>query len=266
MGFRDQYYPQTVAVLITRNGESAPDPSGNRMPITSAVDTLGVLGTLAPQVIRILENFQNRTGSIDDVRGAANERYVDQDGFFTPDAAELSTALSDVLPWKDYVAGYPRDDNAAARTTLSHAGTYYVPWLPPRAFSAFSETDLQVFLRSMMTDWQHCVDASAAGIRASANTSQPMPAVNIQIFWAAVRRLCTTMDVIDTNPPLDFFERVKGAVSTALDQSAEFAGKAAAGLAEKTGEIVGNFGKGFFDQAGILSLAVAGIAVFLFVK
>lgn len=265
MGFRDEYYPQTVALMIQRYGESAPDSSGNRLPITTPIQTLGVLGSLAPHVIRILESFQSRQGVSAEVRGALPERFVDGSGFADYTAGQLGEVITSLLPWKDYVAGIPKPGYPPARTTLARTGQYFVPWLPSGFVGSWQETDLQTFLRQMMFDWQAAVDASAEGIRSQANTNDPMTPINNATFWAAIRRLTSTMDVIDENPPRDFFDRVKGAVSTALDQSAQFAGEAAAGLSQKAGEIAGNFGKGFFAEAGILSLVVAGIAVYIFV-
>lgn len=291
MGFRDEFYPQTVAAMIQRNGEAAPDALGNRLPITKAVETIAILGTLSPHIVRILEQFQQRMDA--PKIGAMRETYVTAAGFMNlADAPAPISAPGEIEPmfggdivandrkwrdafnlvtWKEYLAGFPKPGKPYARTPVSRLGQgYWVPWMPAVRVESWAETDLYTFLCQMVGEWQMAVDAGAAGIRAQANANNPMSSANNAAFWSTIRRLTASMDVIDENPPRDFFDRVKGAVkqsvNDSLDKTAEFAGEAAAVLAEKTGEIAGKFTQGFFAEAGITAIVVAGLAIYLFIS
>lgn len=282
MGYRDQFYPQTVAALIQRFGESAPDASGNRLPITTATQTIAILGTLSPHVVRVLREYNERVTDGDGPFGAMPVGLVDSEGFLRSDPQEfeigggggpfglsgvkVTTVANQVISWEDYVAGYPDlNTRPSNRAPLGQLG-FRTVWMPDVVFESFAETDILAQLRQMMADWQHAVDASADAIRSNVDVSASMGKTQNATFWAAIRRLCTTMDIVDENPPLAMFERVKQAVNSSIDQTAEWTGKAAADLATKVGETAGNLGKGFFAEAGITAIVVAGIAVYMFIK
>ncbi len=264
MGWRDNWYPHAVAAMIQLRGEAAPDAQGNRLPITRALDTIAIMGQVSPPLVRAIEKFMAGENGLPSK--AINAENVDSDGTITADSpVAYANAIRNGISIADYVAGYGDARSAHLRSTSPDAGaTRYTIWLVD---SISMEDGLLGFCRQAMADWQAVVNASSAAIVANAmNVEGGMSSSDNATFWAALRRLCTDLDVIAENPPERTLDKMKGAISDALDKSAEFAGQSAAKLSQKAGEIAGNFGKGFFETAGVTSLVVAGIAVWLFVK
>lgn len=264
MGWRDTWYPYAVAAMIQLRGESAPDAFGNRLPVTRALDTIAIMGQVSAPLVRAIEKFMTGENGLPSKAIAA--KHVDSDGTFILDSPlGAATAIRDGISIADYVAGYGAPNAAHLRSVEPEPdATRYTIWLVD---GLSNEDGLLGFCRQALADWQATVNASSAAIVANAlNLETPMSKVDNAAFWGALRRLCTDLDVIAENPPERTLDKMKGALSDALDKSAEFAGQSAAKLSQKAGEIAGNFGKGFFETAGVTSLVVAGIAVWLFIK
>lgn len=266
MGFREQFYPQTVGSMIQRYGEAKPDSNGNRLPITSGIASIGIIGALAPHVVRVLDDLQGQGSVPTAIRGAVFADYVNPDGTIK-DLSMWTLLFNDAsvrMSHKDFLAGVPDPVNPWKRGHL-WGGGFYTIWIPSEVFGT-EETARLNFARQMIREWQRAVDASAAGIRQSPNANDSFPPEYNAAFWLAVRQLCSSMDVLDENPPQDYFDKVKASVNYSIDQTATWAGKAAADVAGKVGEIAGNVAGGFFKEAGVTAIAVAGIALYLFVK
>lgn len=251
-----------IAALIQLRGEGARDAVGNRLPLISALDTIPILGRYAPMLQDCIGQLQDHHGA---PRGAIDVQYVGDDGLVDGGFAAAS-AIANRIKLVDYLAGYGADGRAHERRlslTATKAYTFYVGEL----FSNMAETGLVSFHRQAIADWQRGINASASAIRHNAmNLTAPMAAVDNAAFWAAIRSLASSLSVIKANPPEDVFDRIKGATSDALDKTGTFIGESAAKLAEKAGEIAGHTAQGFFAEAGIASMLVAGLAVYMVIK
>lgn len=124
------------------------------------------------------------------------------------------------------------------------------------------------FLKQAIADWQKMCDGVSAGIiNGDPDMSIPSALDEIQLFWSAFGAWCSDMDVLEESPPptIDVAEELRNVAGTA----SEFIGKAAATVAEQVGEVAGRtvagLTGGFFENAGLLSVAVAALAVYLFI-
>jgi hypothetical protein len=102
-----------------------------------------------------------------------------------------------------------------------------------------------------------------ASARHTTDTSNTLA---VSTFLAALRSVCADLDVLAENPPMTTADKIKGAALSALHETEQWAGRTAADLSAEVGKLAGNVASGFFSQAGLLSLTVAGLAVYLFVK
>lgn len=251
-----------IAALIQIRGEAARDPVGHRLPMITPLDTIAVLGRFSPMLATAIGGLQDHHGA---PRGAIDVAHVDGDGLLIGGLAAAS-AVANRISITDYLSGYGVPGRAYERKkapTASTRYTFYVGEFLPNV----AETFLVVAHRQAVAEWQRGIDASVAALRNSPTdiTRTIQPADNAA-FWTAIRQLASSLDAIHANPPEDVFSRIKGATSDALDKTGHFVGEAAATISNKVGEIAGQAAEGFFSKAGLTSMVVAGLAVYMVVS
>lgn len=258
MGFRDTWYPNTVGAMIRLRGEARPDVRGNRLPITGMIETIPILGLLSGPLIDAIKNFQE---SQDATPGALPIDLVNQDG--TIKASAVLLAASQLISVEKYVAGYGDPAQPHARQVDKDLDSAYYTFYIQDSLAA--AVDHVMAFRDALRSWQRAVDVSSAAIVTRPfDLTGSLVSEDNATFWLSVRELCVTLDAIAAVPPpvVDYTE----AIAEALHKTEEFVGKTAAQIAGEVGKGAGLVAKGFFAEAGLTSLFVAGIAVYLFVR
>lgn len=251
MGFRDTWYEATRDALRSIRGEGPLGPDGVAIALVTGLDTISVLGQLAPAVVNAIKAWNRHQGNQD---GVLRSVFVDDDG-------HGKTTIGPTIPVESYVAGYGELPTAWRRSQTRSGDTYEI------SFIADDEPDLFGFLRTAVNHWQRAIDASVSAIRScGVAVTNTAGSLEIKVFWAAIRDLCTDLDVLHENPPQPYWDKIRAAAIDSVHQTEQWAGKTAAELAAEAGKLAGNVGKGFFAEAGALSLVVAGIAVWLFIR
>ncbi len=155
-------------------------------------------------------------------------------------------------------------------TPAIDAARTYEPWLYD--FNGADTVSLN-FGYQLMSDWQACVDASANMITlGGANVIGVADVDAVSVFWSKLGALCSDLDVMNENPPPTEADKVKAGmeytynkVGALADKAASAVGDAAGRLAAKVGEMAGQvgggFAHGFLSQAGLITAAVCGLAV-----
>lgn len=261
MAWADTWITNARTALCALRGDGPTGVDGQPLPNLSPVDTISVVGQVAPGVRNALVNFHRQANQRDAATAAIASGQLDADG--TPTNGLLVDLPGNTISATAYLAGFPQPGAEYRRGLTAGAwalGQTYEPWTG-------SESQLLSFVDQCMTDWAKLCDASAAAILAhGADLTTPWQTEEAQAFWAALGAVCSDLDVLNENPPVDMGTAIVGALRYSLHQTEEFLGKSVAQVSEEVGTAAGNVAKGFFDNAGLLSVAVAGIALFLFLK
>lgn len=251
------WYPFATQALRNLRGEGRAGADGVTMPLLHASDGISVLGQLSPGIVNAVSRFstQMRTPI---VRSDA----VDSDGTLVIDQTNIGSLQS--ISAKEYVAGigYPGQPYMRAPTA---GADLYEPAILHNAITG-DENQLLSFVRQLMGDWQRAVDAAAVMLSLAATSDDIADSGAVSVFLSSVRALCSDLDVLNENPPLTTADKIKGATLDALHTTEKFAGEAAANIAQEAGTLAGNVAEGFFAKAGVTSLVVAGLAVYLFIR
>lgn len=279
MGWADTWIEAARVALIgvRPGGPMSTSPSGSgwagddtggggvQLPALSASDMLGVVGAVSPGVVGALNSWASgAAGSV-----AVRSDLPDSDGRVSPELlAEFAATIG--MNARDYLAGFTAADRrtpwlrSPTPLGLDDAGTTFTVWMT----TTFKEPALLAFVKQLVSDHTTLCDAVAYAIQAApaGGAQQPSDAANVRNFWSALGGLCSTLDVLQENPPTSAVDVVKGALQSALHATEEFVGKSLADVSAEAGKAAGNVAHGFFDNAGLLSVAVAGIALFLALK
>jgi hypothetical protein len=260
------------------------DVFGRPIPAIAAKHTIGVLSKF---VAGIDDAIRRLTGRDNCVRST----NVDGDGILTVDAqiTQDNLGISDSIPNAKYIGGVGSSDQPFRRLPLDAAldaggirvanvpflrEITFEPALDQNALKA-EETDLMQELHQCMRFWQRAVDASARAFTNHANNVSALMSNDEAFeFWDAIGKVAGSLDAQQANPPIDTFDAVKQATKDALHEServveqaaqdgAEIAGEVAARAGDAAGKAAGSFAKGFFNQATLVSLIVAGVAVYI---
>jgi hypothetical protein len=281
MGWRDKWYPDTLAALSRIRGDGPSDEdSGDTYPAISSIDAIAIFGMIAKSTATALGNFHKS------VNGSSNPN--DFDGGLAPigpliqrsDWIDHETGISFLhglsvspgsdptsgdAPWIDittYLSYVPRDDAAIRSRSNDPADPTFEPCLTNN-----NESDILSFVHQMMNEYSHVCNAAVAGIMAAgSDASQPMALAEAAGFWSAVRAWCVDLDVLNENPPEPTYDKIVGALHAAIAKTGEFIGKSAAEIAEQVGKTAADVTSGFFGEAGPIALAVTGIVVYLFLR
>ncbi len=258
MGWLDTWYPNAQAAIGGLRGLGATGSDGVAMSLLTGTDTIGVLGQLSPAVVGAIKSFESKTAG-----DAFADRVVASDQLNIDGSIDNIGALSDSsnsITVEAYVAGFGDAGSAYRRSVIPGTATYEI-------FLASDEEDLFSLLRGAMESWQACCDASASAIEScGVDTSALVSTQSLATFWQCVRVLAGNLDQLNSNPPTSYADRIKESAIAALHKSETFAGEAAAALSHEVGNAAGNVAHGFFDTAGMTSVIVAGIAVFLYLR
>lgn len=261
MGWRDTWYPFAIDAMRSIRGDSSVGDDGAIMPRLIASDGIAMLGQVSGAVVNACRSFDQQINKNLAGHGAMSSAQLD-DGIFYVDAS-----IGDPGPffaWDNYIAGAGTPGAAYRRSPIMRGPTFE-PWIVHDPITG-DETALLSFLRSMIGDWQRCVDAAANMIATVPTVSTQTSPGQASEFLAALRGLCVSLDVLRENPPVSSARKIRDAALEALRDTEEFAGKAAADIAGSVGQGAGLVAHGFFSEAGVTSLVVAGIAVWLWVK
>jgi hypothetical protein len=267
MGWRDKWYLGMMAAMRSLRGDGQVGTDGIRMPLLQASDGIAILGQISPAVVRVLKRQSENNGKLSGL--AMRSDLLTPSGILNlselgiGDIADAATP-SGSIPIVDYVAGWGASGSAYKRSPVVNGPTFEM--FQARDGIVGNDTAIIGFQRTMMASWQRGVDAAAAALSLVPDVRNPMDVGVAIAFFSAVRSLCADLDVLQDNPPPDRWEQIVGATRSAVDATEEFAGKAAANIAQEIGHASGLVAKGFFAEAGITSLMVAGIAVWLFLK
>lgn len=278
MTFSDKWLTDVRTAIGGLRGWGAPDSRGVRMPCLTGLDTIGVLGQLSPSVVSAVRTFQRQVNGNDLANFVVESSEVGSDGH--PDTGTGHQILDGItgsnafVAWQarvgrleitQYVAGYGYAPHAYKRSVIPGTSTFE-PFYVSRLIVS-DEDQLYSFVRGLMADWQRAIDASAAAIQSVSNdTAGLIGPAQLRTFWGCITSLCSSLDTLEENPPVTDSEKLKGAALDALHKTEAWAGQVAADLANEVGKAAGAVTKGFFSGAGALSLVVAGLAVWLFVR
>lgn len=270
MGWSDTWIHDTRAALISIRGEgSTSTTDAQLLPAISGLDTVSIIAQITPAVIsacvRALgtstEKFAVDSGHISDDGGSGEGFKARAQQVFGVVTNFLGITGAKYISANDYLAGWPSDPpyrrSPLSTTTADTWEIYYDN----------GEPSLLAFCRDTIREWQRMCNASAAGIMAgAANILGPMGVDEATEFWDAVQEICGSLDSLSENPPLSTYDKVAGAMRAALISTEQFVGKSLADVSEEIGKTAANVTEGFFKEAGLLAVAVAGIALFLYVR
>jgi hypothetical protein len=261
--WQTDWYPAVLAAMRSLRGDGTTGTDGNVMPLLLPADGIAILRQVSPGLISALTANSRLNG--DGFAGkAVRSDLLDEDGTLYPLVA-MSRAGADggFISISDYVAGigFP---GYAYRRSLVLGGDLYEIFL----IDALTGTESQLLsvCRQAVGDWQGAVDAAAVMLSMAASTDQYADNGAVSAFLSRLRGLCSDLDVLRENPPVTPADKVKAAAVSALHDTEQFVGQAAADIAAEAGTGAGLVAKGFFAEAGATSLAVAGLAVYLVIR
>lgn len=269
MGWTDEWYVNTRTALIAIRGEGPRSAADAQMlPAISGLDTVAIVSQITPGLIsacvRALgtskEKFAVDSSHISDDGGAGTGFAARAQAVFGFLPNLLGVSGPKYIDAAAYLGGWP-SDVAYKRSPLSttSSDTYEI-------YYDNGEPDLLAFCREAVDEYQRLCNASAAGIiDNAANIIGPMGSDEANEFWNALQAICGTLDSLGENPPMSTYDKVAGAMRAALTSTEQFVGKSIAQVSEEVGKAAGNVTAGFFEQAGLLAVAVAGIALYLYV-
>lgn len=292
------WLPATLDAVRQIAGNGANDPvTGNPMPNLSAIDTIALIGIVSPAVVSAINRFNSQYNDVSDAKKAVVvSSNVQPNGQLNGAAAILAGSTGDAF---DVITA------GATQAIWSDAGSYLqfspdpaysgqqsaTPWRrysvwdamagmmgdTPNSFEPYAvDADdnkgtgtVLGFLRQLISDYQHMIDASASAIATNAaNTTNPAPPDDLGTFIRSLGAVCSDLDVLGENPPAAV--DISGALRYALSKSSEFAGKAVAEIANEVGKTAGNVGAnllgGFLENAGLMSILVVGLVGYLYLR
>jgi hypothetical protein len=271
----EQWLPNARAALTKLRGESGPDSRGNRHPAITALDTIPILAQFSGPLQRAIEKFIDSEG----VSTKRAFRTTDVDGPFIVfrGITEAAEQIDAAIGIDAYLAGYGRPGAGWERNLIAPPDpndpswtdnierTYYTIAIAEGRLS--NETEILSFHRATVGIWQRCIDASANAIRSiGIDVNSQIAVAENETFWRAITSLCINMDTIAENPPQAMTSKLLDATKHALKESSHAAGELAAGAANFAGEIAGKTVGGFLSEANMLTLVVAGLAVYWFAR
>lgn len=265
MGWRDTWYPNTMAALCELRGRGPLGSDGIATPLIKSVEAIAVLGSVTKPIANALTSFQCANGVDDNCSSVYPSLYV-SNGRLTNSAYVIPGISGQIRPMAKYLGGYAPDKTQPWRRQISGEGsaTYEIGY---GSSKLVAETALFMEARQLIAAWDRMCEAAASALRSSGtDVNRTIAASDAAALFMALRQVCTSLDILKENPPTSTYDKVKGAASETLNQVADFAGEAAADLAGKVGETAGRIGEGFFREAGFMSYLVAGIAVLLFMR
>jgi len=288
MGYSDVTYMAVKSALTSASGTGPVGDDGQPMPNMSPMDMFAVLGWATPMMAKAIDNFNAQYNAGSDGNAAI---LVGADGQpqypgSTSDAGmwEVQPASGSYLASGPYLASPVADPNRPwlrMPDPATPSGVYTV-WLTPQsvldAVGVGSPAEpILSFVEQTIADWQKMCDAVGAAIIASdgVNLTAASGADEISLFLSAFGAWCSDMDSLSEQPPVstDISGALRSAAASTVDwvgnaaaKAGEVAGDLGARVAEGVGKTAAGLANGFFSQAGLISVVVAGVVVYLFVR
>jgi len=227
--------------------------SGDKIPSASVID----LSSGSPL------NTATTTSDLEEI--AAN---VDADAVGLGQQIDSGDVAS--IDAQSYLAGLASQNYAWVRYNVKVTSTELVaatpesfgftPWVP-------DGSDQLSGLRDLIDEYQRELVTVSYFVVTYGN--QTVPAKQADDFHNAMTTLCAKCDAVVETTVASLGDRIQGGLRAALGKSEDAvqaigkaAGKAAAELGNIAGQTAGQFASGFFSQATLLTLAVAGVAVY----
>lgn len=277
MGYVEQY-AAIVGELIKLRGDAGIDSTGNRVPLMTGDDTVGVLGlytrgliaAISRRGIIVASAFATADGKITSGLSAdasasdvASAYLIAKSHTRTP--AQYLAARASSPSWRRLC---PADSAEIAAARAAGYG-YVVTFEPVRDLQGIRDDQLEqiYFLRESIDEYERALYASSSAfaLYGAGKISKDAAAT----FLLAIRQLGRSLDVMSENPPTTFVQDLRGALkasagatAVALEEGAKTAGEWAANVADTAGRVAGGFTGGFLANAGLLTLVIAGVVVY----
>jgi hypothetical protein len=272
-----QLYIDLRTTLVKERGESTTGRTGASLPKTFAHEPFIWLAELFPDVRRALElegdsafafigksqtEYMQLTGAYGsplDAIGALGTGFVDRQAAY---AAAISVKDIPLTEWM--ARGKLYGDDATIRLFKPAGFPFSIPY---HIGGVKSSADGREALRYLLGKWNECIRQAGVALGNMARFPTMGPDQTRE-WWSAMYQLMTAIAVTVELPRPDFAERFKAAARHALDKSAEAAGQLAADAATFIGDVTGTategFTRGFFENAGMTSYLVVGLAIFIY--
>lgn len=287
MGYTD-YLDSAMSKLVELLGGDAANGHTSvtrELPLLRALDYTTFLTQFSASVVHAV-TANNAVGAADAAHDyVPRSDLVDSSGVFTGEQADsvalqfgrngilVATYVSGIgmsgQEWLRTVNAQASADDDGAFTQLA-AGTYYTPCTLATSDTSGGEGNIPA-VRELMIRWQRCVDICAQAVASDGGANAQQPPGTTEGYYQALGQLALYLDVLAENPPnmatfTDAFSYAKTKVEGAVKDIAQDAGQAAAWVGNQAGTAAGAFAKGFFNQATLVTLVVAGIAVFVLLR
>jgi hypothetical protein len=276
MGWLDTWLPNTQAALTQILGSGGTSADGTTMPAIRSIDTITILGQITPGLIDALKRYTTGINGADASQAAVLSSLTTTDG--TPNfngsivgAVAAATLGGGSKPYVDaatYLSYAPKPNEhprVRCKTMEYLDGDTYALWV--------KDTDSQDlayygFVSQAIADYQSAVDAAASAITENAvDITQPAPDDSNSAFWSALVQLCSDLDTLNEVPPATLSaDLMAKALGYSLHQTEQWVGKTVAQAAGEIGELAANVTEGFFSTAGLMSIVVVGLVIFMYVR
>ena len=251
MAYVDQY-PAIVAKLVSVRGSfGAVDSTGAALPAMTAQDMTALLalvfGGLKAGITKSCDliapvSVCDDSGVVKDTTSAGVWGHeVSVDAYLAGVGGTL---------------GHQRTPSDAFVADVAGA---YEPALMPNLIKG-EETGILGFAWQAVDDYNACLVVGAGAFLSY--PSGPVATNMAQTFLCSFRALCADIDTLGEASPVSLADALKGAIGAAANASAKSAGELAAAVGNAAGEVGGSFLEGFLGNAGIVSLALAGVVLY----
>lgn len=256
------------------------------IPAITSTDMLAAITLFTSGVVNAVYRISDPSSALLGVDSSSvrclNTQFIADDG--TPNVDELrklgaAKLAADWYGWdsvspdflgidaKRYVSGYANTSEGWQRSLVPNESEGVFPFF---GVTRSDDLELLAFLRSTMRAWERVI----AAIRSSIDSYGLTRIVSLDAgaeFFVALTSLGSSLDVCGENPPSSYdvhgaFMASIDAVGHTLESASRVAGETAGKLANIAGSAAGEAAKGFLDTAGISTLAVAAVAVYIAVQ
>jgi hypothetical protein len=240
MGYDDKYR-EVSAELVRLRGSLGVDAIGYEVPALTPSDMIGALAIYAKGVIDSVKR------NSDLIAGVGS---VDASGSLTGPPLLTTTA-------EKYVAG-----TAASAAIPYRRNVNGVAFEPARSATIVLDQKLYLIpqLRTLMVSYERALDAITSASMLYGMSGKPNLDAVIE-FMLALRFVGSDLDLLRAVPQLNF----TAALKQTLLAAPKVIGEAAASVVNAAGEGVGDLLWGFLKASNIVTIAVVGVAVYVWV-
>lgn len=275
-------YLKALQVKLTQvlGGDGGANHTGavsSELPILSVSNLTTILTQFSPALVHAVttRNMQNVVSTVPTAPQGKSDRvpnfsFVSDDGSFNgsgDDLADINAGNGNSsISAAEYVAG-----------SSQGAASSWIRWnvAPGISYEICSNVTVDIsggngplsMLRQAMYDWDQCV-AYAANQLTTYGADWKMDGGSVESYWLLLAKLCVDLDVLEEDPPDtatigEAWSYAVDKTGAAIQTAAKAGGEALATAGAIAGNAAGSFASGFFSKATFVTLAVAGIAVFV---